>query len=100
MREGLAQYYTPQLVYRLEDRVPEPENAYQTLLLHQPQEYQVQEQEQWIEDRALAENIRRAMVVFRRSRASTLKEFESFLDQAKHDLGCHHRAPTPAEWKL
>ena len=26
------------------------------------------------------------MVPFRRSRASTLKEFESFLGQAKHDL--------------
>lgn len=85
VKEGLAQYYTRQLVGRIKDRMPEAEEAYRKLLPHQPAVYRVQEQ--WIEQGASAEHIRLAMVLFRRSRSSTLEQFNGFLDQAKRDLG-------------
>lgn len=85
VKEGLAQYYTRQLLTRLRTRIPEAEIAYQTLLPHQPDDYRVQES--WIEGGATPEHIRLAMVLFRRGRKKTLLEFTEFLEQAKKDLG-------------
>jgi hypothetical protein len=90
VKEGLAQYYTRQLVGRLAVRMPEAQEAYQQLLPHQPPDYQVQER--WIEDGASAEHIRLAMMLFRRNSGSTLEEFEEFLKRAKLELGQPHRA--------
>jgi hypothetical protein len=85
VKEGLAQFYTRQLLARLNVRMPEAEIAYKTLLPHQPQDYQVQER--WVAEGATAEHVRLAMVLFRRSRQSSLARFEEFLEQAKRDLG-------------
>lgn len=87
VKEGLAQYYTRQLLARLRTRIPEAEIAYQTLLPHQPDDYRVQEN--WIKGGATPEHIRLAMVLFRRGRKKTLLEFTDFLAQAKKDLGNH-----------
>lgn len=85
VKEGLAQYYTRQLLARLRTRIPEAEQAYDALLPHQPEDYRVQEK--WIEEGATPEHMRLAMVLFRRGRKTKLPDFESFLEQAKKDLG-------------
>lgn len=85
VKEGLAQYYTRQLLARLRTRMPEAEQAYEALLPHQPDDYRVQEK--WVREGATPEHIRLAMVLFRRGRKTKLAEFESFLEQAKKDLG-------------
>jgi len=92
VKEGLAQFYTRQLLARLSSRMPEAEMAYKTLLPHQPRDYQVQER--WIAEGATAEHVRLAMVLFRRSRQSSLARFQEFLEQAKRDLGRRRRQTT------
>ena len=84
VKEGLAQYYTRQLLNRLRSRIPDAKQAYEALLPHQPYEYQVQEK--WITEGATPEHVRLAMVLFRRGRKTTLSDFESILNQAKKDL--------------
>lgn len=83
--EGLAQYYTSRIVNRLKDRMPEAEDAFKTLLPHQPPAYQIQGK--WIAMGADPEHIRLAMVKFRRFGARTLDEFELFLKNSKNELG-------------
>jgi hypothetical protein len=85
VKEGLAQYYTSRIVNRLKDRMPEAEDAYKTLLPHQPPAYQIQEE--WIASGVDPEHVRLAMVKFRRFGARTLDEFESFLKDSKNELG-------------
>ncbi|MCA9229716.1 MAG: hypothetical protein KIS63_00290 [Caldilineales bacterium] len=85
VKEGLAQYYTQQLLVRLRNRMPEAEQAYSELLKHQPDDYRVQEK--WIKEGATPEHIRLAMVRFRRGRKKTLDEFQILLNQAKESLG-------------
>jgi len=85
VKEGLAQYYTQQLLVRLRNRMPEAEQAYSELLPHQPDDYRVQKK--WIEEGATPEHIRLAMVRFRRGRKKTLIEFETLLKQAAESLG-------------
>ena len=92
VKEGLAQFYTRQLLTRVSARMPEAELAYKTMLPHQPQDYQVQER--WVAEGATAEHVRLAMVLFRRSRKLTLTDFETFLEQAKRDLGPRRRRQT------
>ena len=84
VKEGLAQYYTRQLLHRLKGRIPEALEAYEVLLPNQPDEYRVQEA--WIKGGATPEHIRLAMVLFRRGRKTKLEDFESILEQAKKDL--------------
>jgi hypothetical protein len=84
VKEGLAQYYTKQLLKRLRIRIPEAEQAYDALLPRQPDAYQVQTK--WIESGATPEHVRLAMVRFRRGGNATLAEFENLLDQAKESL--------------
>ncbi len=85
VKEGLAQYYTRQLLGRLRARIPEAKKAYEALLPHQPGAYRVQGK--WIDSGATPEHMRLAMVLFRRGRKKSLIEFESLLEQAKTDLG-------------
>jgi tetratricopeptide (TPR) repeat protein len=84
VKEGLAQYYTRQLLHRLKGRIPEALEAYEALLPNQPDEYRIQET--WIEGGATPEHMRLAMVLFRRGRKKTLEDFELILGQAKKDL--------------
>ncbi len=84
VKEGLAQYYTHQVVARLKYRMPEALQAYNTLLPHQPPAYRVQQQ--WVDDGATPEEIRLAMVSFRRAGKTTLDEFEAVLEQARQTL--------------
>lgn len=92
VKEGLAQYYTQQLLARLRTRMPEAEQAYQALLEHQPDDYRVQDK--WIKEGATPEHIRLAMVLFRRGRKKTRAEFESFLAKAKESLGKRSKQPS------
>jgi hypothetical protein len=65
--------------------MPDAEQAYDALLPHQPDDYRVQVK--WVREGATPEHIRLAMVLFRRGRKTELADFESFLEQAKKDLG-------------
>lgn len=82
VREGLAQYYTKQIVRKLkqDQNMPDPEEAYTELLSLQPKEYNVQET--WVDAKYTAEDIRLAMIKFRRdSEAISINKFENLLEQ-------------------
>ena len=83
LKEGLAQYYTLRVCQRLKEFHPALLSAYEALLPHQPEAYQVHTE--WNE--ATAERVRLAMLETRRSRyKGTLKEFQGRLQMANDQL--------------
>ncbi len=83
VKEGLAQYYTDRVLKRLEKRFPGARNAYMKMLPQQPPIYN--RHRMWLE-KYTPEDVRRAMLEFRRRRETSIREFERRLKRAHRDL--------------
>jgi hypothetical protein len=83
LKEGLAQYYTMRVCQRIAESHPGLLNAFDALLLHQPDAYRVHAK--W--ENATAERVRLAMLETRRTlRKGTLGEFKGRLQIANDQL--------------
>lgn len=81
--EGLAQYYTHMITYRLEQRFPHLFDIFSLLLRHQPDAYKTHDK--WIREYK-PEEVRYALLAIRRSGKGALSEFEKELVSAKKAL--------------
>jgi hypothetical protein len=77
LKEGLAQYYTQTVCFRLDEQLPEGRQAYEALLKTQPPAYQTHWG--WIKKGFAREEIRRAMVETRRAGVGRVTEFNDRL---------------------
>ena len=85
--EGLAQYYTEKVLFKIKDKYPKPLVAFEELLGDQPQPYRIHKE--WV--KYSPETIRRALLETRRQRKHELRDFVEFLDRAHKELGTPSR---------
>ena len=83
VKEGLAQYYTHRVLERMNQKWPGALRAFQKMLPSQSKPYRAHEP--WVEANK-PEEVRLAMIEFRRSGETKLKEFEDRLQTAKRSL--------------
>lgn len=82
VKEGIAQYYALKVLEDLQTKFPEGLRAFQLLLPKQPKPYHAHKN--WEEYKP--EEIRQALLAFRRNHAQRLDEFEALLKSAKRLL--------------
>lgn len=81
--EGLAQYYTEKVLFKIKDKYPKPLVAFEELLGDQPKPYRIHKE--WV--KYSPETIRRALLETRRQHKHELRDFVEFLDRAHKELG-------------
>jgi hypothetical protein len=83
LAEGLAQYYTHQVLEKIEDKIPGVVTVFKALQQHQPSAYSIHDQ--WIPS-VSPEVMGQALAIVRRTNIHTEKSFSTKLLEVKHSF--------------